>query len=239
MVRTALIALAVMVSCLCLGSSVDAGITSISSTAGGNALGGMNYLNFNGLVLGQGSPRNLGNGVSLLLNPEAAVVKVPNTSQYAAPWLTGTNNLYFGDSTANDSFTGQDITEYITSGKISGALAGSATLTFATPQLYFGLLWGSVDTYNYLSFYKNNVLVGVVNGSQVNSPANGNQFAQGTTYVNIFTDGYDKVVATSDPSYAFEFDNVAYGIPEPAAMLAWGVLGLVGVIVVRRNRRRA
>ena len=43
---------------------------------------------------------------------------------------------------------GPDTTTYLTTG------IGSVTLTLPGPEKYFGLLWGSVDTYNTLSFYR-------------------------------------------------------------------------------------
>jgi hypothetical protein len=65
---------------------------------------------------------------------------------------------------------------------------GTATFRFNAPQSYFGLLWGSVDTYNALSFYDaSGDLIATVGGA--GAGADGNQGAAGTDYVNVFSDG--------------------------------------------------
>ncbi len=76
-------------------------------------------------------------------------------------------------------------------------------------------------------------------GSQVTASANGDQGAQGTDYVNIFSDmAFTRVVARSD-GYAFEFDNVAFNasnpIPAPATLSLLG-LALLGVGAATRRR---
>ena len=108
-----------------------------------------------------------------------------------------------------------------------------------------GLLWGSVDTYNTLTFLDGTDVVGQFTGKDVNKLANGDQGASGTYYVNInLSDSFTSVVATSS-SYAFEFDNVALSssplkVPEPGTVGVF-LLGLllVGSAYRLKGRRQA
>jgi hypothetical protein len=154
-------------------------------------------------------------------------------SAYATPYFSGSTAAYFGESPAS----GPDASQYV-----AVEPTGSATITFSTPQDYFGLLWGSVDSDNDLAFYNSQGgLVGTITGAQLTPTAiNGDLSANGTYYVNIMsTTPFSKIVATSGSS--FEFDDVAYAgnvvpVPEPStAAIACG-LGLIFLVV---NRKRA
>jgi hypothetical protein len=108
---------------------------------------------------------------------------------------------------------------------------------------YFGLFWGSIDTYNSLTFYKNGDKVAQYTGTDIATPnaANGNQSAPYTNmYVNFFYLPDFNSFKMSSSQFAFEADNIAVGrniapIPEPATMLMLG-LGLLGVGVVSRKK---
>lgn len=115
---------------------------------------------------------------------------------------------------------------------------GSVTVTFDSQQRYFGLLWGSVDTYNSLNFYNNGTLVESLTGSAIAANANGNQAAPGSYIVNVdFTGGtsFNSVVATTSTP-AFEFNSVAYAAtPVPitlAAIAAAGDLGQTRILLI-------
>lgn len=198
----------------------------VSASVGG-APTGVNYFNFN-------TDAPSGQIQSVTFSGTAAGYATGSASGiYAAPYISNGNGLAFGDP------DGVDASRYVTSG------IGSATVTFATTMKYVGLLWGSVDRYNTLSFYDGATFVGSITGANVTAAANGDQGVNGTYYVNVTSDtAFDRIVATSS-QYAFEFDNLAYntkapppdgqGLPEP------GTLGLIGAALLGLAglRRRA
>ncbi len=122
------------------------------------------------------------------------------------------------------------------------AQQGPGVVSFSAPASYFGFLWGSPDTYNYVSFYNGSQLLGSYNGSAIKVPANGDQ-----TYARYFNayagagEVITSVVFTSSTN-AFETDNHAFvsAIPEPEtyAMLLAG-LGLLSVHARRRKQKEA
>jgi PEP-CTERM motif len=220
----------------------------VSSSLGGTPLG-VATENFDTLVPGNTATTLLTSGITVSFLPDAQPISGRSSGFYAAPFLSGGNGLGFGSGGGNQA-NGVDLTTYITSGSAGADSGAAATLQMPGLETYFGILWGSVDSYNTLNFYNDVTLVGTVTGSDVTASANGDQGVNGTLYVNInATAGtaFDRVVATSS-QYAFEFDNVAFNpvlaakpssaVPEPFSLGLLGT-GLLGLVLVRRRIMRA
>ncbi|MEO7053187.1 MAG: hypothetical protein ABI128_16125 [Rhodanobacter sp.] len=233
----ALLAGAVLVSGM--GLMATTASASIVGTVGGVPSGAQSYENFDSVPLGEGTFITA-SGITVSFGHDGQAVQGGVSGQYAAPFLSGNNGLHFGSQT-----DGADATTYLTSGATGSYANASVTLTFVGPTRYMGLLWGSVDTYNTLTFLNGTNVVGQFTGADVTAAANGAQDASGTYYVNInLSDSFTSVVATSS-SYAFEFDNVAISasplkVPEPGTVGVF-LLGLllVGSAYRLKGRRQA
>lgn len=119
----------------------------------------------------------------------------------------------------------------------------NAIFTLDAAADYFGLFWGSIDSYNFISFYLNNNLVASYSGSNiVGQFANGNQLSfSSNRYINFDfgSDAYDSVKLTST-GFAFESDNHAFkklvSVTEPTTVLLF-LLGLISLALARRQER--
>lgn len=230
---------------LAMTGAASAGPLSISSVNGG-APGGvildnLDWLTTNGLDAAPNTTGGLSpqSGMSVSFSPDGGAVEGNVSGINAAPFLSGNNGQGFGNPfPGNDQPNGQDTTVYVTAGGIQGS---SVTFLLPSDERYFGLLWGSVDTYNTLEFYdSSNNLVGTLTGSDVTAFANGDQGAAGTFYVSINSDvAFNRVVATSS-EHAFEIDNISFNqtipSPEPITLSLFGA-GLAGLGLVRRRRK--
>lgn len=114
----------------------------------------------------------------------------------------------------------------------------SATISFAAGSGYVGFLWGSVDSYNTVTFYSGAQALasfkGGAGGLAVNEVPAGNGNQAVAQYLNFWAPSITSVEFKSGGN-AFEFDNVS-AVPEPetyALMLAG--LAVVGATLRRRS----
>jgi hypothetical protein len=169
-------------------------------------------------------------GPAVTFTGNAGYVTGASPYNYAPPVLSNGNGAMFGNS------NGVDTSQYIA---VEGA--ASAQFHFNSLQQYLGLLWGSVDSFNTLSFYNNATLIGSVTGTSVTAGATGDQGANGTYYVNINSSLPFNTVIASSSGNSFEFDNIAYAtpVPEPASLTVFGTGLLLLAFTVRFRRKHS
>ncbi|WP_331344975.1 PEP-CTERM sorting domain-containing protein [Cellvibrio sp. UBA7661] len=151
-----------------------------------------------------------------------ALVNGSQSGRYAQPF--GVNSQYL--SVPNPSPTTQ-----------------RASFTLGTTADYFGLFWGSIDSYNFIRFYLDNTLVASYSGSDiVGKFADGNQLSLNSNrYINFTFSGesFDRVDLVSN-GFAFESDNHAFktlvSVTEPSTVLLL-LMGLTGLFFARRQVR--
>jgi hypothetical protein len=197
------------------------------------------------------------NAVTIVATPGALTGSVPNEAglvNFSAPssgsFASGTfteNGISFSPTTPGQGgiiVSGTSPNNYANpagyAGNYMAILDGhSETLNFSRPMDIFGLLWGSIDTYNSLEFLLNGVQVGaIIKGSDLAAPiaASGDQLGPNSNaYVTFSNLLFDEVILSSSGN-SFEFSNVAAAAPEPStwAMMILGFFG-VGFMAYRRK----
>jgi VCBS repeat-containing protein len=121
-----------------------------------------------------------------------------------------------------------DTTNYLSIGA-----GGTETISFDHEQNAFGLYWGSVDSFNTISFYHGATLVASYSGADI-SPLfpTGNQGSFSSNGYVEFAGlaQFDKVVLASSNSNAFEIDNISAGtVAAPHVELAAPISGTISV----------
>jgi len=131
--------------------------------------------------------------------------------------------------------------------------SGAELLTFSVPENYFGLYWGSIDAYNFVSFLNQGQVIAAYSGTEVAAltglTANGGQSASTSNrYVNIYTaDNFFDAVSLSTNGFGFEVAYISYAdpplrgapaaVPEPGSGLLLLSFALFGFAAVRRQRQ--
>jgi hypothetical protein len=125
------------------------------------------------------------------------------------------------------------------------ASSGTETLTISpgSNYNYFGLYWGSIDDYNWLTFYSGDQVLAQITGLDVIAAgtALGDQIAPGSNrYVNFFFGDYSfDRIEFGTSNFAFESDNHALAaVPEPGTFALMGA-GLAAFGFMRRRRALA
>lgn len=115
---------------------------------------------------------------------------------------------------------------------------GTETIAYGSEKTTFGLYWGSVNSYNLLSFYDGASLVATISGSAtgplIASGGQGDYSSNGYVLISGLPK-FTSVTVTSG-SNSFEFDNVVAGVPEPSTWMMMG-LGFAGLGLVAFNNQ--
>ncbi|MDB5365647.1 MAG: hypothetical protein JWM77_1574 [Rhodospirillales bacterium] len=208
-----------------------AGVTGLSLAAAAPASAAVSWTS----TPGGGNPNGLSSG-------QAGATTIDFNSG-AAPGFFG--GAVVGPGTTPGLFATplDDLTKYYSAGPSTGS---PASLTLGGPNNYFGLYWGSIDSYNTIQFFFGATLIASFTGTDINNPANGDQTSSATNrFVEFtFTGGstFTGVLFFSSQN-AFEFDNVAVAnvegggpnVPEPASAALLGA-ALFGLGWARRKK---
>jgi hypothetical protein len=164
------------------------------------------------------------------LTGNGAVVQAPGVpNQSAAPAGTPAGEHYLTVPQPNDQ----------------GQSTGTATLQLGGQFNKVSFYWGSIDTYNSVELLDGmgNVIGSAISGGGLPAPTlpNGNQAAPTSNRrVFIVNDTMNiSALRFSSQGFAFELDNVAAAVPEPASWaMMLGGFGMLGFAARRRQVAR-
>ncbi len=197
---------------------------------------GLSFYNLNGATLG-----------NTIYSPVAGLVinatLVAPATYPSEGFVSGANVNSVYAAPITDSSGDQYAGTYVSTG------TGTVTFTFATPQTFFGLLWGSVDASNSITFSGGNTPSTTFTGATLNTlstpgfvGAIGDQGYGGSEYVEFTDTGDFNTVTLTSGQISFEgaeFTSNA-ATPEPAFYgLVGSGLAIFGTVLNRRRRKSA
>ncbi len=182
----------------------------------------------------------------------ANATNIVNFNSLAAGAFSGSTSIGTYSSggsivTPGDQFSG-DLSPYISVGAQSGQT--SYTLTFSTPQTYFGFLWNALDSQNSLTINGSAGPVTYTAASFSLSAAylgnpNGQDSGEDFFFLNIFGNGNTFTSVTfsnNGTGTGFETDNhtiLASTVPEPSTYgMLFAGLSALGLAARRRSARK-
>lgn len=168
-----------------------------------------------------------------------------------ATYVGASPSNFPGTTTGTHASPTGDTTVYLAVGPADGALVN---ILLDRQANYFGFYSGSLDSYNLVQFYLNDVMVDAFTGTQINAVAfpgaatNGDRAA--SAYVNYFptlgeAQTFFNRVTYSSGGNAFETDNHTFAqatpsqlsVPEPGSIALLGIAGLALLAGRSRHRR--
>lgn len=166
-----------------------------------------------------------------------------NFNSGAPAGLSGNYSITTGTTAQLAAAPHGDLTPYLVVPGLGGTLPGSATLNLGGSFGNISFYWGSIDTFNTVTFYTGlggtGTSLGAYTGSMVpGATADGAQATNANNRRVFFDFGALKAgsVVFASTNHAFEIDDVATAVPEPAI---WATLiagfGMVGVSLRRRR----
>lgn len=179
------------------------------------------------LAVSYGGLAVAGQGLKTLV--DGAVVDTFTAPRPTWTWtnILGSGAITSGSVSGVKAAPAGDTSEYFClPGPSSGFTKATVDVDFGSAYNYLGLYWGSIDSYNSVTFYNGSLVVASFTGTQISPGATGDHFDDDSNkYVNFSGAMFDRVRFSSD-SIAFEFDNLAVAVvPVPGAVLL-GFLGL-------------
>ncbi len=194
------------------------------------------------------------NKISKILLMAAGALALFSASAQAATFTWNTDDpVVLGTPTAD--FTSGSVTEGATGDVMferstpwgndtdtytAVGLNGLARYDLSSSDNSVSFLWGSVDTYNTISFYLGNSLVDSLTGVDVLDVIGGLS-GSSTININIMADGaFDNIIFESAGN-SFEFANLQVSaVPLPAALPLYGAgVALLGFMGWRQRRNAA
>jgi hypothetical protein len=134
-----------------------------------------------------------------------------------------------GSSSGQYAMPFGDTTQFASVGTLTAP--ATSTLLLGGSYNYVGLYWGSIDGYNSLivTDASGDHVVNAANYGSVLTPPNGDQGADGSLYINIFTDSAITKLTFFSNQAAFEFDNLTVAAVPEASTWAMMILGFLGL----------